>query len=94
MLIPWMVQNNKSILVLDNARVHRRNVVNYMFTQMGMRVEWLPPYSPWFMPIEKLFLAIKMVCRGGAVNIHTVNRAAQSFTPAQMRGFCRCTGWY
>jgi transposase len=40
-------------IVMDNARFHRKKVLEEMASQNGFRMIFLPPYSPDFNPIEK-----------------------------------------
>ncbi len=48
-----------SVLVLDNARIHHdKDLIEYI-ESFGGRVEFLPPYSPDFNPIESSFSVIK-----------------------------------
>src|SRR5437764_848753 len=49
----------QSVLILDNARIHHyRDLIEYI-EAFGGRVEFLPPYSPDFNPIESSFSVIK-----------------------------------
>ena len=54
----WTVQDllpklpPKSILVMDNATVHKRADILSAITQAGHTIEFLPPYSPDLNPIE------------------------------------------
>jgi len=49
----------QSVLVLDNARIHHdEDLIDYI-EAFGGRVEFLPPYSPDFNPIETCFSVIK-----------------------------------
>jgi transposase len=51
--------NEQSVLILDNARIHHdEDLVEYIEV-FGGRVEFLPPYSPDFNPIETCFSVIK-----------------------------------
>ena len=51
--------NEQSVLVLDNARIHHdEDLVKYI-EAFGGRIEYLPPYSPDFNPIETCFSVIK-----------------------------------
>ncbi|GES79401.1 serine/threonine-protein kinase rio2 [Rhizophagus clarus] len=60
----WVSQMNAypsehSVLVLDNARIHHdKDLIEYI-ESFGRRVEFLPPYSPNFNPIESSFSVIK-----------------------------------
>ena len=47
------------VLILDNARIHHdRDLIEYI-ESFGERIEFLPPYSPDFNPIESSFSVIK-----------------------------------
>lgn len=48
-----------SVVVMDNCRIHKSDLILEMIQERGMRVEFLPPYSPDFNPIELAFSAIK-----------------------------------
>jgi len=48
-----------SVLVLDNARIHHNSEWIAVVKSMGCHVEFLPPYSPDFNPIELAFGQIK-----------------------------------
>src|SRR6266540_4189358 len=59
--IPLMDEfpNPKSVIVLDNAKIHHSNELVEMVEEFGGRVEFLPSYSTDFNPIEEAFSAIK-----------------------------------
>lgn len=48
-----------SFLVMDNASIHRSERVKQLCEQAGIRLEYLPPYSPDFNPIELSFNVFK-----------------------------------
>lgn len=48
-----------SIIVLDNASIHRSHEVRELVEAAGCRLEFLPPYSPDFNPIEQSFATLK-----------------------------------
>ena len=47
------------MLVLDNARIHHDDILIEYIEAFGGRVEFLPPYSSDFNPIESSFSVIK-----------------------------------
>jgi len=47
------------VIIMDNAPFHRKNVLRSIAKSLGCMVLFLPPYSPDFNPIEKLFAHIK-----------------------------------
>ncbi|KAI7933240.1 hypothetical protein MJO29_016955 [Puccinia striiformis f. sp. tritici] len=48
-----------SILVLDNARVHKGGRIPKLCADAGIRVTYLPPHCPELNPIELCFLVVK-----------------------------------
>jgi len=51
---PWSQQNERCVLILDNARVHDQAAIA-LIEAAGVLVRLLPPYSPDFNPIEDVF---------------------------------------
>jgi len=49
----------RSVLVMDNASIHYHPELLRIFNEAGVRVEYLPPYSPDFNPIETSFAILK-----------------------------------
>jgi hypothetical protein len=48
---PW--PQRRSVLVMDNAPIHHTARVNQMCYDAGVKLVYLPPYSPDFNPIEE-----------------------------------------
>lgn len=48
-----------SVIVLDNASIHRSPRVREFCAAAGVQLEYLPPYSPNYNPIEKSFKQLK-----------------------------------
>ena len=48
-----------SVLLLDNASIHRGTEVWDACREKGFTILFVPPYSPWFNPIESCFSLIK-----------------------------------
>ena len=48
-----------SVVVIDNAPVHRKKVIRQMLEKHGHTLLPLPPYSPDFNPIEQSFGVLK-----------------------------------
>lgn len=54
---------------MDNASIHRGGRIKELCDQVGVRLMYLPAYSPEFNPIEKAFCVIKSrLRRSGALN--------------------------
>ena len=59
LLIPVLHNPAKSVLIIDNASWHRKNAIYDIADEHGLKVLFLPPYSPDLNPIEKLWANIK-----------------------------------
>jgi len=53
----------KSVLVLDNASVHHTDQLAAIADSAGIRLVFLPPYSPFLNPTEHLFSQVKSFLR-------------------------------
>ena len=51
--------SKNSVLVLDNAKIHHDQELLDYLDAFGVKVEFLPPYSPDLNPIESAFSTIK-----------------------------------
>ncbi len=49
----------RSVVVLDNASIHKDPRVVELIEEAGARVIWTAPYSPWLNPIEHCFASYK-----------------------------------
>ena len=54
---PWPLPN--SVLIMDNAAIHRVDGIWEMIEARGSRLIYLPVYSPDLNPIEEAFSSIK-----------------------------------
>lgn len=53
----------KSVLVMDNASFHHSALVERMCSEAGVKLVYLPPYSPDLNPIEEFFAELKAFIR-------------------------------
>mgnify|MGYP000270454689 CR=1 FL=1 len=49
----------KSIILMDNVKFHHSKDVIEFFKSKNIDILFVPPYSPWFNPIENVFSLIK-----------------------------------
>lgn len=49
----------KSVLVMDNASFHHTDRIRQLCSDAGVKLLYLPPYSPDFNPIEEFFAELK-----------------------------------
>lgn len=91
-----------SVLVMDNARIHHGEEMHALAEVFGIRIEYLPPYSPDFNPIEEAFSKIKAFIRreniafaaapaGGL--IYDVLNAMDIITPEDAVGYFTHAGY-
>ena len=52
-------EKNKKYLLLDNASIHKTNAVLAACETVGLVPLYLPPYTPFFQPVEHCFSVIK-----------------------------------
>jgi len=68
-----------SVIILDNASWHRKKVLKKLAEEDSCRVIFLPPYSPDFNPIEKVWAALEKFIRNYMKNFSALNQAALAF---------------
>ena len=81
------------IVVMDNMRTHHSKAVKKVIEELNINVFFLPPYSPDFNPIKKMWSKIKAVLRRIKVRIPSdltdaVNTAFSLVTQSD------CCGWF
>lgn len=50
-------------VIMDNARIHKSNLIVNLIESAGAKVVFLPPYSPDLSPIEKMWSKVKEVMK-------------------------------
>ena len=65
----------QSVLVLDNTRIHHDNDLIEYVEAFGCHVEFLPPYSPDFNPIETCFSVVKSFLKKHRDFVHSCSDA-------------------
>lgn len=90
-LIPALSKDD--IIVMDNMRSHHAKTVKNFLDASGIRYLYLPPYSPDFNPIEKMWSKIKAYLRKVKVRLTTelpnaIDNAFLTVCPSD------CSGWF
>jgi transposase len=62
----------QSVIIMDNARIHHQQGLINLLKGYGVQVEFLPPYSPDFNPIEEAFASIKAWIRRNDEYVNSV----------------------
>lgn len=65
----------KSLIIMDNARFHRKPQLEQIAKFYGYKILWLPPYSPDKNSIEKLWANLKIWLRNWAHLFKSVQSA-------------------
>ncbi len=53
------ILNTPSVIIMDNAKLHRMGKLELLCEELGHKLLPLPPYSPEYNPIEKTLAHIK-----------------------------------
>jgi transposase len=85
-----------SVIVLDNASIHRSERVRELCRQAGVMLEYLPPYSPDYNPTERSFKQLKgWIKRNG--ELVELFEIFEGFLDYAVRSTCcniDCTSWF
>jgi transposase len=86
------------VVVMDNLSSHKRTEVREPIEAAGCRLEYLPPYSPDFNPIELAFAKLKaLLPKEGKRTVEGLweflGRALDAFAPAECRSYVRHCGY-
>ena len=95
-LVPGLRRDD--VVILDNLATHQVAGVREAIENAGARLEYLPPYSPDFNPIEPMWSKVKQKLK--SLNPRTARQllkaAAAAFatvTSADCQGFFLCAGY-
>ena len=86
------------IVVMDNLRTHHIQAVGDLLRGAGAEVLYLPPYSPDFNPIEKLWSKMKAILRKFRIRIlddlaPAIREVAACISPNDCAAWFRCAGY-
>lgn len=56
---PFVAGGPRSVLILDNAKIHYNGELRVMCDKAGVLLDYLPPYSSDLNPIDTLFVILK-----------------------------------
>lgn len=98
-LIPELVEKKpRAIVVLDNLKPHLVSAVREKLEAKGLRLLYLPPYSPDFAPIEQAWSKLKTLLRNAAArSMDALENALADLldciTPEDAHGWFRHCGY-
>ena len=99
----WPLPN--SVLIVDNASIHKVAGIRELVEERGMRLLFLPAYSPDYNPIELAFSSIKAWLRSNCDRVNqemesedgtvynVLWQAVYSVTPEKARGWYKHCGY-
>lgn len=95
-LVPCLQRDD--VVVLDNLATHKVAGVREAIEAAGARLEYLPPYSPDFNPIENLWSKVKQAMksrepRNARQLLQAAGAAFATVTPADCQGFFLHAGY-
>ena len=67
------------VVIMDNALIHRKSILERIARFFGLRIIWLPPYSPDLNRIEKLWANLKNWLKSFAAAFHSIQDAVRCF---------------
>lgn len=96
MLLPALQPGD--IVVMDNLSSHKGPRVRTMIESIGARLEYLPPYSPDFNPIENAFSKLKALLRKAAERSvdglwNSIGRLLKLFAPNECQNYFKAAGY-
>lgn len=86
------------VVVMDNLSVHKVAGVRSSLEAAGVRLLYLPPYSPDFSPIEKMWFKLKTYLRSQAARtrqalLSALSSAFDQITPKDTRAWFHHCGY-
>jgi len=86
------------IVVMDNLSSHKGPKVRALIEAVGAKLLYLPPYSPDFNPIEKLFSKLKALLRKAAERTvdglwRVIGECLNRFTPRECANYFEAAGY-
>ena len=86
------------VVIMDNLSSHKGPRVREMIEAKGAQLLFLPPYSPDFNPIEKVFFKLKALLRKAAERTveglwTTIGKLLDAFAPAECANYFTAAGY-
>lgn len=86
------------IVIADNLSAHKDRESEALINARGASLEFLPPYSPDFNPIEKMWSKVKTHLRGAKARSQnklfaTIGTALKTVTPKDAEGYFSSCGY-
>ena len=85
--------SSSDVVIMDNAQAHHDPRVREVIEKVGARLEYLPPYSPDFNPIESGWALVKKCIKALAPRDRVALRRAAHRGRYKVRQR-HCAGWF
>jgi len=72
-LMPFDGYNPRSIVIMDNCSIHHVDHVTALLQEIGVLIQWLPPYSPDLNPLEEAFSKVKSDMKSMETEMQVLN---------------------
>lgn len=87
------------IIIMDNARIHKKSFNLRLFEAKKVEIKYLPPYSPDLNPIEHMWSKIKSIMRQDQPRDFneiwgSMSRAHFKVTPQDAHGWYESCGYF
>jgi transposase len=85
------------VVVMDNLSSHKPQRIATALERVGAKLWYLPPYSPDFNPIEKMWSKLKSAIRSSAARTrrtlwNAIGKAWKTVTPQEIKGYFQSCG--
>ena len=95
-LVPTLRQGD--IVVMDNLSSHKPAEIEVMVRAVGAKLWYLPPYSPDFNPVEKMWSKVKEFLRGSKARCteelyEAIRQALQTIAAQDAQGWFASCGY-
>jgi transposase len=86
------------IVVMDNLPAHKPVAIREAIEAAGAELQFLPPYSPDFNPIEMAFSKLKAILKKAAARTidalwHAIAEAIETFSPDECQNYFAAAGY-
>ena len=71
-ITPFDGWNHNSVVIMDNASIHKVEEVVELLTGVGVLIRFLPAYSPDLNPIEEVFAEVKQYLQANSSLLNTI----------------------
>lgn len=95
-LLPVLKEGD--IVIMDNLSSHKGSFDEKVFKERNITIKYLPPYSPDFNPIEKMWSKVKTILREKAAGtrealFEAIKFAFKCITPKNAFGWFKSCGY-